>query len=47
MMIILEMNIFKVMALREPKESLELTLMNVSSEDITRIVDKVQQPAKS
>lgn len=41
------MNIFKERALRELKESLEVTLMNVSSEDITRIVDKVHQPAKS
>lgn len=47
-MIILGMgNIFKEMALRELKESLEVTLMNVFSGDITLTVVKVQQPAKS
>lgn len=45
MMIILGMNIFKEKALTELKESLEVALMNVSSEDITLIVVKVQQPA--
>lgn len=40
-------NIFKEMALRELKESLEVTLMNVFSGDITLTVVKVQQPAKS
>lgn len=46
-MITLGTNILKEMALREAKESLEVALMNVSSEDITLIVVKVQQPAKS
>lgn len=46
MMIFLGVNIFKEIALRQPKEGLEVTLMNMSSEDITLIVVKVQQPAK-